>query len=362
MKQQLLSLYHRHYGDPVMRAFVKAIVFTLVLLGIPAAVHCVPAQSSLNPWAQIIVHRNEKDGTVELELTTFGKPGGDTFIKTSVDKGIDIWDKFDVWYEDLFSLTYVSPDYKRLWKQTRQRGASLGKAFISDKMLAALQGCKLLVVVDEEKPFPADTFRFADKWLFEIVPIVHSFTSGPKDVSDSHKYRKVLVLDCQGPKDREGKEAPGVSKNLESTPGATHSFAFGLNPQDAIRNLKTSDADILHLATHAHPDKFFPGRENEPIRATELQKMKLPFRTVLSTGCNTGNPVFARGMIHDNTRFFIASMYVTSGKDGIVFADDFYRAVFSGKTPFDAFYTVKSNITGNKSTYPDILRFAFFVN
>jgi hypothetical protein len=317
--------------------------------------------SALFPYATLEVNRDDKSGVVELVLTTQGKISGDKTIRNRVANGVELWEKFNKWYEDLFGLTYLDSDYKRLWSQLRKHCATQSKYFITDEMLDALHGCWLLVVVDKKYPFPADTFRIGDKWLFEIVPIVHSLSTGPKDLSDDTVYKSALVVDCQGPNDREGKEAPSVYENLGKIPGAKRKLILSLTRDETVKNLLSNPADVLHLATHAEPDEFFPGRQHPGIKATELAKMKLPFHMVLSTGCNTGNPVFAGGVLHGETKFMIASMYVTSGKDGVVFGGAFYPLLFSGKTPFDAFYAVKQNITGNKSDFPDILRFAFFV-
>jgi hypothetical protein len=339
--------------------FAAAAVMTLI--GTTLFASDAKGGKSLSPYATIETVRNEKTGGVELILSTHGKPDGDKTIRENVAGGIKIWDDFNQWYEELFSLTYLDSGYKRLWTQLRKHCTTVAKSFITDEMLKALSGCKLLVVVDKIYPFPADTFRIGDKWLFEIVPIVHSLTPGGKDLSDDYKYKSVLVVDCQGPNDREGKEAPAVYENLGKIPGLKRKLILSMTREETVTNLLSNPADILHLATHAEPDEFFPGRQHPGIKATELQKMKLPFHTVLSTGCNTGNPVFASGMLGGGAKFMIASMYVTSGKDGVVFGDAFYRAVFSGQTPFEAFYTVKQRITGNKSDFPDILRFAFFV-
>jgi len=71
----------------------------------------------------------------------------------------------------------------------------------------------------------------------------------------------------------------------------------------------------------------------------------------------------ARAVLDADTRFFIASMYTTSGKDGVRFASGFYDLLLAGKTPFEAFYEIKNNnITAPDADYPDILRFLFFVN
>jgi hypothetical protein len=324
-----------------------------------AASAAVPAKDA--PRAVLTVGIDEKTGDVALELTTANRPGGDKTVKRTIKGGVETWDKFDKWYEDLFGLTYLDDNLSRLWKQLRKRGVALADDFFDAEMLDALKGCELLVVVDVVRPFPADVFRIGDKWLFEIVPIVHSLSAGPKDLSDDYKYKSIVVIDCQGPKDREGLEAPGVDKNLGEIPGIDHKLITSLTRDETIKNFGENPADVLHLATHAHPDEFFPGRNKPGIKAEELAKMKLGYRTVLSTGCNTGNPVFAGGMLGAGARFFIASMYVTSGKDGIKFGDVFYRALFSGSTPFESFYKAKSNITGDKSTLPDILRFVFYV-
>jgi hypothetical protein len=317
--------------------------------------------ADISPYATLEVNRNDKSGEVELILTTHGKTGGDTTVRKTIRDGVEQWEKFNKWYEDLFGLTYLDSDYKRLWSQLRKRCATFTKYFFSAEMLHALDGSKLLVVVDKTYPFPADTFRIGDKWLFEIVPIVHSLTPGAKDLSDKTNYKSALVVDCQGPKDREGKEAPTVYENLGKIPGLSRKLILSMTRDETVKNLESNPADILHLATHAEPDEFFPGRNHPGVKAIELAKMKLPFHMVLSTGCNTGNPVFASGILHDETKFMIASMYVTSGKDGVIFGESFYPLLVSGKTPFEAFYAVKQHITGNKSDFPDILRFAFFV-
>lgn len=314
-----------------------------------------------SPYATLIVNRDDASGAVTLSLSTAGRPGGDVSLERTIADGVAVWDKFDKWYEELFGLTYLSDDYSRLWKQLRARGTSLGAAYIDKEMLDAISSVKLLVVVDKIRPFPADAFRFGDKWLFEIAPIVHSTTPGPKDVGDNHVYKKALVLDCQGPKDREGLEAPGVDAALSKIPNAERKLIVSLTADETVANLEANQADILHLATHAHPDEFFPGRQKPGVSAEKLSKLKLPYRTILSTGCHTGNPIFAGAALHGDTHFVIASMYTTSGKDGIKIAETFYKSLFDGKTPFESFYDMKKKISGPKPDFPDILRFVFFV-
>ncbi len=339
---------------------VAILINILSIAGISFAANATKT-NAITPYSVLEVSRDDKSGAVELVLSTHSIHGSDKRVAKTVTDGVEQWEKFNKWYEDLFGLTYLDSDYKRLWSQLRKRCATFAKYFMTDEMLKALEGSKLLVVVDDKYPFPADTFRIGDKWLFEIVPIVHALSSGEKDLSDPTLYKSALVLDCQGPKDREGKEAPSVYENLQKIKGVKSKLILSLKRVETVDNLISNPADILHLATHAEPDEFFPGRIHPGIKATELEKMKLPFRTVLSTGCNTGNPIFATGILHGETRFMIASMYVTSGKDGVVFGEVFYPLLFSGKTPFEAFYEVKKRITGNKSDFPDILRFAFFV-
>ena len=336
---------------------------TMIVSMSAGAAHASDAESAaaVSPYATLDVARDDKTGAVTLVLSTHGKTGGDTTLRRTVADGVEQWEKFNKWYEDLFGLTYLDSDYKRLWSQLRKRGATFAKYFVNEEMLKALDGCKLLVVIDEKYPFPADTFRFGDKWLFEIVPIVHSLSAGAKDLTDSTDYKSALVIDCQGPKDREGREAPDVYADLGKIPNVKSKLILSLKRDETVKNLESNPADVLHLATHAEPDEFFPGRNHPGIKATELAEMKLPFRMVLSTGCNTGNPVFAGGILHGETKFMIASMYITSGKDGVIFGKEFYPMLFAGKTPFEAFYAVKQRITGNKSDFPDILRFAFFV-
>lgn len=338
---------------------MKRIMIFAAALILCTALHAAAAEVS--PYAVLNVDRNEKSGEVKLTLTVTGvKPGGTTITKTAPD-GVAKWDKFDKWYEELFGITYLSDDYGRLWKQLHQRGASFAKEFFDAEMLEAVKGAKLLVVVDAVRPFPADVFRFGDKWLFEIVPIVHSTKAGPKDVGDDYKYKTALVLDCQGPKDREGAEAPGVDAVIGKLPGVPHKMILSLTPEVTVKNLEENSADVLHIATHAEPDEFFPGRVKPGIKVEKLAKLKLRYHTILSTGCLTGNPLFAGAALHDDVRFVIASMYVTSGKDGIKVADVFYKELFSGKTPFESFYEVKKRITGPKPDFPDVLRYVIYV-
>jgi hypothetical protein len=270
---------------------------------------------------------------------------------------------FEKWYEELFALTYLTGDTGRLWKQLRSRTALLSKKFLSEEMIGMLRGADLLIVADGNFPFPADVLRADGKWLFEIVPIVHTVGApqGIPDITDEYAYKNVFILDCQGPKDREGEEAPGVAAFLEKQ-GVEHTMALALENATAEAALRDTEADVLHLATHAHPDEFFPGRGKPGISAQKLKAIPTRFRTVFSTGCNTGHPVFADAMLQHGTRFYIASIYVTSGKDGIRFGSDFYTHLFAGMSPFQAFYAVKNqNITGEKPDYPDILRYVFYV-
>lgn len=284
-------------------------------------------------------------------------------VSRTVPGGMAELADFETWYEELFALTYLTGDNGRLWKQLRARTAIMTEKFLSQEMIVFITGADLLIVADADFPFPADVLRVEDKWLFEIAPIVHTAGAPDKipDLTDDYKYRNVFVMDCQGPADREGQEAPGVAAFLEKS-GIGHTLALTLDNESAETALRGTQADVLHLATHAHPDEFFPGRNKPGIKAGRLKELPTRFRTVLSTGCNTGHPVFASAMLDDGTRFYIASMYKTSGKDGIRFGSDFYTHLFSGRTPFEAFYAVKTeNITGKKSAYPDILRFVFYV-
>lgn len=351
--------------DPNMRKTI-CIGFIVSLFAIALCVAAMPAHGataaeSKAPYAVLNYDRDEKSRDLTLELKIMqGDTIKDSFKKV-VPGGVDKWADFDKWYEELFALTYLSDDTKRLWKQLRSHTALFAKDFMDEKMVGALEGCRLLVVVDKEYPFPADVFRFGNKWLFEIVPIVHSLSGGDKDVSDSYKYASALVLDCQGPKDREGKEAPTVDANLNKLPGVSHKLLITLTPDVAMKALEENQADVLHLATHAEPKSFYPGRVKPAITTEKLGALSTRYRTVLSTGCFSGSPHFAKALLGDDTRFYIASMYTTSGKDGIVFADAFYSLLFSGTSPFDAFYKVKQRITGSKSDFPDILRFIFWV-
>lgn len=337
--------------------FLAALIISGILL------HAAPAicagSAAPAPYAILTATRNEKTGDVAMDLVVKGAPGA--HVAYQVAGGVEKLDRFDKWYEDLFGLAYLGSDYKSMWKKLRDRGALLAGQFMTPEALDALKGARLLVVVDKDRPFPADVFRVGDKWLWETVPIVHSLSAGPKDLSDTHHYKTILVVDCQGPKDREGLEAPGVDANLAKIPGIKHQEILSLKRDETIKNLEGRSADVIHLATHAHPDEFFPGRNKPGIPASKMAKMRLRYRTFLSTGCNTGNPIFSRGVLHGDVKFFIASMYVTSGKDGIAVADVFYRALFSGKTPYEAFYAVKDRIAGNKSDFPDALRFVFYV-
>ncbi len=347
-------------GKTVKISLIFALVFTLFAT---AGAGAAPAarKTAVKPYADLVVSRNDKTGVVVLTLQTHGKKGGDVKVVNTISDGVTQWENFIKWYEDLFALAYMDSNYDRMWKQLRKRGVTMGEKFISQDMLKAINGVSMLVVVDDVYPFPADTFRFGDKWFFEIAPIVHSRTKGPKDVSDDYKYKSALVLDCQGPKDREGLEAPGVFADLSKIDGIGKKMILSMKKDETIKNLEKEAADILHLATHAHPDEFFPGRNKPGIPAAELAEMKMNFRTILSTGCHTGSPLFASGVLHGKTRFLIASMYTTSGKDGIVLGRSFYPLLFAGKSPFESFYEVKKSISGDKSDFPDILRFVFFV-
>lgn len=256
---------------------------------------------------------------------------------------------------------YLSKDSNRLWKKLRRKGAGLGREYMTPGMLEALEGVNLLVVVDDSYPFPADVFRFGDRWLFEIAPIVHSFSGSPKALDDDYEYKTALVLDCQGPGDREGEEAPAVAGHLSELDGVEYELKPALDNESAAAALNNDRADVLHLATHAHPDEFFPGRGGHGITAAELAQLPGAFRTVFSTGCHTGNPVFARAVLDSDTKYFIASMYRTSGSDGARMASVFYPALFSGATPFEAFYKVKNTLADENTTMPDLLRFVFYV-
>ncbi|MFC1474847.1 hypothetical protein ACFLQK_02270 [bacterium] len=309
------------------------------------------------------MERDEESGSLTVKLVRTGPEFTDVWeMEKHIEDGVEAWKSFDEWYEELFALTYISGDRGRLWKQLRKRGAKLGMEFMSREMVEALQGCDLLVVVDETYPFPADVFRFRDKWLFEIVPIVHSVKGGAGDIFDDHEYGTALVLDLQGPGDREGEEAPRVSEHLSGITGVDHEMLMTLTNEETIDALESREADVLHLATHAYPDEFFPGRGNKGVKVGKLTKLKTAYRTVLSTGCHTGNPLFAKAIMDDGTRFFIASMYRTAGDDGAIFASGFYDELYSGKTPFEAFYEMKYKITVENPDMPDILRFVLYVH
>jgi hypothetical protein len=340
-----------------------AIFFTLSIFALPARA------VEIQPWAVLYVHRDETTRELGMKLVVKTPGKEDQTREWTVNGGVDKWEDFGKWYEDLFGIAYMSNDFKSLWKRLRKKAAGMSPEFIPEDVVKELAPCGLLVVVDDEKPFIADALRYGNKWLFEIVPIVHIpapyDATAPPDLTDTYQYRKYLVVDCQGPNDREGAEAPGVAAHLDTLApgGVTYSLLTALTPDDARAALQNNTADILHLATHAHPDEFFPGRIKPGIKADEIENMRLNYRTVLSTGCHTGNPMFARAILDADTRFFIASMYTTSGKDGVRFASDFYGLLLAGKSPFEAFYEIKNkNITASGADYPDILRFVFFVN
>jgi hypothetical protein len=337
----------------------------LITICLALALCAAAARPALAANAAVLSVRTPADSR-DLILELAMHPDSETTaapLSHTVPAGLDELAEFETWYEELFALTYLTGDNGRLWKQLRTRTAAMSKKFLSDEMIAFIRGAGLLIVADSDFPFPADVLRVEDKWLFEIAPIVHTAGVPGKipDLTDDYKYRNVFVMDCQGPADREGQEAPGVAAFLQKT-GIEHTMALTLDNESAAAALRDTQADVLHLATHAQPDEFFPGRGKTGIPAAQLKNLPTRFRTVLSTGCNTGHPVFADAMLDDGTRFYIASMYKTSGKDGIRFGSDFYSNLFSGMTPFQAFYEVKRhNITGSKSSYPDILRFVFYV-
>ncbi len=333
-----------------------------MLVLIMLAVLCSAAIAApLTPHAEMRAIRDEASGAVNVELKVFDGTRQTAVYEKSVPEGIKKLEDFDTWYEELFALTYLSGDYGRLWKNLRSKTRKLTKDFMTREMAAALEGLKLLVVVEEQYPFPADTFRIGDRWLFEIVPIVHSPTGGVKDPADDYEYGSILVMDCQGPVDREGEEAPRVMGHLEKLPDVKSSMELTLENEIAAAKIQTPGYDVLHLATHAHPDEFFPGRGDAGITVGRLRGLDVPFRFILSTGCNTGNPLFAGAVLDEDTLFYVASMYKTAGKDGEILAGLFYPQLFAGASPFDVFYRVKQRITGKKSDMPDILRFAFYV-
>lgn len=349
-----------------MKKVMSVAFFVIISLAFaalcPRPSHAATPSAASRKYAVLTVQRDEKTFAIELTLKVADKGGDQAILKNTVKDGITVLNRFEEWYEQLFALTYLDNGYTRLWKQLRVKGASLADTFLTKEMLDALSGSSLLVVVDKQYPFPADVFRIGDKWLFEIVPIVHSTTAGPKDLTDDWHYKSILILDCQGPKDREGQEAPGVESNLAKTPGIErHKLVTTLKADDALKQLEENPADVIHLATHADPDEFYPGRIHPGVNVKKLAAMKLNFHMFLSTGCNTGNPLFADAALKSGSKFFVASMYRTSGKDGIAIADVFYKELFSGKTPFESFYAVKSRIAGNKSDFPDVLRFVFYV-
>ena len=338
-------------------------IMVLLVSGVVAYAQ-TPAADDMRPWAELRITRHEDTGDLSLSLAVRSVDMQDHVIEYTVSGGIGMLEDFGKWYEEVFAVAYLDGNTKSMWKRLRKRADKIGPEFLSEEILDALRECKLMVVVDETYPFIADVIRFDNKWLFEIVPIVHAtadFDGEFPDLSDDYKYKSVLVDDCQGPDDREGAEAPGVAARLEEIPELEHRLATTLTNEEAARELQAGTEDILHLATHAHPEEFFPGRGETGIKVDAIKAMTLPYRFILSTGCHTGNPLFAGAVLDDDTRFYMASMYVTSGKDGIVIAGDIYKAIAAGKTPFEAFMEAKQNITGKQGHYPDILRYVFYV-
>ena len=346
----------------MVRSGINFLLLSVLLLcAFPARAEDVSQANKIKTYALLTADRVSGTSDLALVLTVKNGPEILNTLAASVVGGQTLLAEYDKWYEELFALTYLTGDYSRLWKSLRAHNEKMTGQFLAPDMIQAVRGVDLLIVADRDFPFPADVFRVNGQWLFEIAPIIHTVgvPESIPDLSDAYDYKDVLILDCQGPDDREGAEAPGVAAFLDNA-GISHKFLVTLTSLSAEKALEEYSADVLHLATHANPDEFFPGRGKSGIAAARLMQLPTRFRTVLSTGCNTGHPVFAHAMLDDGTRFFIASMYKTSGKDGIVFGGDFYTHLFSGKTPFESFYEVKKRITGKQPDYPDILRFVFY--
>ncbi len=110
--------------------------------------------NTITPYSVLEVSRDDKTGVVDMVLTTHGLQDGEKRVTKTVADGVEKWEYFNKWYEDLFGLTYLDSDYKRLWSQLRKRCATFARYFVTDEMLNALEGSKLLVLWIRNIPSP----------------------------------------------------------------------------------------------------------------------------------------------------------------------------------------------------------------